>query len=98
MPTRSWSVGGGPAPPISGDSRSGTDALVIERARTLQQFFAQPFHAAAPFTKRPGSTVSRADAVRGCGEVLDGVHDDLPAEAFYFTGSIAEIRGGGVEH
>ena len=77
-----------------GEPGSGADALVIERARKLQRFFAQPFFVAAPFTKRPGSTVSRADALRGCREILDGVHDDLPAEAFYFTGSIEEIRRG----
>jgi F0F1-type ATP synthase beta subunit len=30
--------------------------------------------------------------LRGCREILDGRHDDLPVEAFYFTGSIDEIR------
>src|SRR5262249_25500271 len=77
-----------------GEPGSGADALVIERARKLQRFFAQPFFVAAPFTKRPGSTVSRADALRGCREILDGVHEDLPAEAFHFNGSIEEIRRG----
>jgi RNA polymerase sigma factor (sigma-70 family) len=71
------------------------DPVVLARAQKLQAFFSQPFFAAEPFTKRPGSYVSRADALRGCREILDGRHDDLPAEAFYFTGSIAEIRGGG---
>ena len=37
-------------------------------------------------------SVSRADALRGCREILEGRHDDLPAAAFYFTGSIEEIR------
>jgi len=36
--------------------------------------------------------VRRADALRGCREILEGRHDDLPAAAFYFTGSIEEIR------
>jgi hypothetical protein len=26
---------------------------------------------------------------------LDGLHDDLPADAFYFTGGIEDIRKGG---
>jgi F0F1-type ATP synthase beta subunit len=39
--------------------------------------------------------VNRADAVRGCAEILNGRHDDLPVDAFYFAGSIEEIRGGG---
>jgi len=70
------------------------DPALLERARKLQAFFSQPFFVAEPFTKRPGSHVSRADALRGCREILDGRHDDLPVGAFYFTGSIEEIRGG----
>ena len=77
-----------------GEPGSGADALVLERARKLQNFFAQPFFVAEPYTKRPGSYVSCADALTGCREILDGAHDDLPAEAFYFGGSIAEIRRG----
>ena len=70
------------------------DPVLLARARKLQAFFSQPFFVAEPFTKRPGSYVSRADAVRGCAEILNGRHDDLPVDAFYFTGSIEEIRGG----
>jgi hypothetical protein len=32
--------------------------------------------------------------LRGCREILDGLRDDLPADAFYFTGSIDDIRKG----
>jgi len=74
---------------------SAADPILLERARKLQAFFSQPFFVAEPFNKRPGSYVSRADAVRGCAEILNGRHDDLPVDAFYFTGSIEEIRGGG---
>ena len=38
------------------------------------------------FTRRPGLHVSRAEALRGCREILDGLHGDLPADGFYFTG------------
>jgi RNA polymerase sigma factor (sigma-70 family) len=69
-----------------------SDPILVERARKLQAFFSQPFLVAEPYTKRPGSHVSRADALRGCREILEGRHDDLPAAAFYFTGSIEEIR------
>jgi RNA polymerase sigma factor (sigma-70 family) len=68
------------------------DPVLIDRARKLQAFFSQPFYVAEPFTKRPGSHVSRADALRGCREILEGRFDDLSVEAFYFTGSIDEIR------
>ena len=47
---------------------------------------------AEPYTKRPGLFVSRAEALRGCREILDGPHDDLSDEAFYFTGGIDAIR------
>jgi F-type H+-transporting ATPase subunit beta len=70
----------------------GTVAIAGERAAKLANFFAQPFFCAEPWTKRPGSFVSLKDALQGCAEILDGRHDDLPAEAFYFDGSIAEIR------
>ena len=66
--------------------------LALERAKKLANFFAQPFFCAEPWTKRPGSFVSARDALRGCAEILDGLHDDVPVEAFYFTGSLAEIR------
>ena len=36
--------------------------------------------------------MSLQDALQGCAEILDGLHDDLPAKAFYFDGTIEEIR------
>ena len=71
---------------------SGAVEIEKRRARKLWLFFAQPFFVAEPYTKRPGVFVSRAEALRGCREILDGAHDDLPEEAFYFTGGIDEIR------
>jgi RNA polymerase sigma factor (sigma-70 family) len=80
-----------------GSPGSGSEAVLLERARKLQSFFAQPFFVAEPYTRRPGSYVSFADALSGCREILDGAHDDLPAGAFYFGGSIAEICGGRIK-
>src|SRR5439155_13402555 len=48
------------------------DPVVLARAHKLQAFFSQPFFVAEPFNKRPGSYVSRTDALRGCREILDG--------------------------
>ncbi|HWP75634.1 MAG TPA: F0F1 ATP synthase subunit beta, partial [Methylomirabilota bacterium] len=62
------------------------------RARKIQQFFAQPFYVAEPYTHQPGVTVSRAEALQICRDTLDGVHDRLPEAAFYFTGGMDEIR------
>jgi RNA polymerase sigma factor (sigma-70 family) len=74
------------------DGRAEPDALMPERARKLQSFFTQPFFVAEPYTKRPGMTVSLAEALNDCREILDGQHDDVPLEAFYFTGGMADIR------
>jgi F-type H+/Na+-transporting ATPase subunit beta len=67
------------------------DSLTIARARKVQRFFAQPFFCAEPYTGRPGVTVSVTDALRGCREILDGFHDNVPEQAFYFTGGIADV-------
>lgn len=68
------------------------DRLALDRARKLQYFFTQPFIVAEPYTKRPGVTVSLAEALCTCRGILDGQYDDLPVDAFYFSGDIAEIR------
>lgn len=78
---------GGPRVPPAG----ATD-LVKRRARKLWLFFTQPFFVAEPYTRRPGVLVSRVEALRGCREILDGLHDDLPDEAFYFTGGMDDVR------
>jgi RNA polymerase sigma factor (sigma-70 family) len=64
----------------------------LERARKLRRFFGQPFFVAEPYTHRPGVHVGASEALAACREILDGAHDDLPAEAFDFAGGIAEIR------
>jgi F0F1-type ATP synthase beta subunit len=71
---------------------STADPLVRKRARKLSNYFAQPFFCAEPWSKRRGSYVTMVESLRTCTEILDGVYDDLPAEAFYFAGGIGEIR------
>ena len=66
---------------------------MFERARRLANFFAQPFFCAEPWTRRPGADVALEASLGGCREILDGQHDDLPTEAFYFNASMVEIRG-----
>jgi F0F1-type ATP synthase beta subunit len=66
---------------------------IVGRARRLQRFFAQPFFVAEPYTKRPGAFVPRAEAIAACTAIVDGVYDDIPEEAFYFTGGIDEVLG-----
>jgi RNA polymerase sigma factor (sigma-70 family) len=67
-------------------------SIVIERARKLANYFAQPFFCAEPWTKRAGAHVPLPEALKTCTDILDGTHDDLPTGAFYFAGGIEEIR------
>ena len=75
-------------------AKSGAVRLARERALKLQNYFTQPFFCAEPWTKLPGATVGRAEALRNCREILDGQHDDVPVEQFYFRGGIDDIRCG----
>jgi RNA polymerase sigma factor (sigma-70 family) len=71
------------------------DDRIITRAEKLRRFLGQPFFSAERYTHRPGALVPLAESLRVCGEILDGVHDDVPTEAFFFTGGIDEIRSQG---
>jgi RNA polymerase sigma factor (sigma-70 family) len=76
------------------DSQEGTDdRLMRERARKLQNYFAQPFFAAESFSNRAGAHVGVDEALRTCREILEGRYDTIPEKAFYFAGGIEEIRG-----
>jgi RNA polymerase sigma factor (sigma-70 family) len=75
----------------------GAEAQAFERSRKLANYLAQPFFCAEPWTKRPGSHVRLATVLADCADILDGRHDDLPADAFYFGGSMAELRARGSE-
>jgi F-type H+-transporting ATPase subunit beta len=75
------------------DLHASADKTILERALKLQNYFTQPFFIAEPYTKRSGATVSAAEALRTCRDILDGHYDDLPADAFFFSGGMAEISG-----
>jgi F-type H+/Na+-transporting ATPase subunit beta len=69
------------------ESYAGDDKLILERALKLQNYFTQPFFIAAPYTKRPGTTVRLAESLQTCRDILNGRDDDLPTDAFYFSAS-----------
>ncbi|OGH88167.1 MAG: F0F1 ATP synthase subunit beta [Candidatus Magasanikbacteria bacterium RIFOXYC2_FULL_42_28] len=73
---------------------SDEDKLTVSRARKIQKFLSQPFFVAEQFTGREGKYVKIADTVRGFREILDGVHDKLPEQAFYMRGGIDEAVKG----
>jgi F-type H+-transporting ATPase subunit beta len=66
------------------------DKLTVARARKIQRFLAQPMYTAEAFTGTPGVYVPIAETVRGFKEILDGKHDNLPEQAFYFVGTIEQ--------
>jgi F-type H+-transporting ATPase subunit beta len=70
------------------DELSDEDKLVVARARKLQNFLSQPMFVAEPFTSLAGQYVRREDTIRSFSEIVQGLHDDLPEEAFYMVGSI----------
>ncbi len=67
---------------------SDDDKRVVARARRIQRFFSQPMFVAEQFTGTPGQYVSIAETVRGFKEILTGMHDELPEQAFYMVGTI----------
>jgi F-type H+-transporting ATPase subunit beta len=72
------------------DELSEEDRLTVARARKVERFLSQPFFVAEVFTGSPGKYVSLADSIDGFNNLLDGSYDDLPEQAFYLVGDIAE--------
>jgi len=79
------------------DELSDEDKLTVARARKIQRFLTQPMFVAEQFTGTPGAYVAVADTVRGFKEILDGVHDGLPEQAFYMVGNIESAVAKGRE-
>jgi F-type H+-transporting ATPase subunit beta len=67
------------------------DKLTVSRARKVQRFLSQPFHVAEIFTGIPGAYVKIADTVRDFKEIIEGKHDDIPEQAFYLKGGMADV-------
>lgn len=72
------------------DELSDDDKLVVSRARKVQRFLSQPFNVAEQFTGMDGKYVPIKETVRGFREILDGLHDSLPEQAFLYVGTIEE--------
>jgi len=70
---------------------SDEDKLTVARARKIQRFLSQPFHVAEEFTGRPGKYVPVEETVRGFKEIVEGLHDDKPEQAFYMVGGIDDV-------
>lgn len=66
---------------------------IVNRARRLQRFFAQPFHVAEQFTGNPGVYIKLEDTIRDAKAILAGKYDDKPESWFYMVpGSLADKK------
>jgi len=70
---------------------SDEDKVVVIRARRLQKFLSQPFFVAEQFTGIEGRYVPLAQTLAGFEQICDGLHDDVPEQAFQMTGTIEEV-------
>jgi F-type H+-transporting ATPase subunit beta len=68
------------------------DKLTVARARKIQRFLGQPNFVAERFTGQPGEYVTVKETVEGFNEILQGGCDDLPEQAFFSVGTIAQAR------
>jgi F-type H+-transporting ATPase subunit beta len=73
------------------DELSAEDKLVVVRARKIAKFLSQPFHVAEVFTGTPGTYVKLDETITGFGDIVAGKYDDIPEQAFYMVGTIAEV-------
>jgi F-type H+-transporting ATPase subunit beta len=74
------------------DELSEEDKLVVSRARKIERFFSQPFFVAEQFTGKKGTYTKIADTIRSFDDITSGKADDLPEQAFLYTGTLDEVR------
>jgi F-type H+/Na+-transporting ATPase subunit beta len=67
------------------------DRKTVARARKIQKFLSQPFFVAEVFTGAKGKYVPLKETIRGFKEILEGLHDDKPEQAFYMKGGIDDV-------
>jgi F-type H+/Na+-transporting ATPase subunit beta len=72
------------------DELSEEQKQTVSRARKIERFLSQPFHVAEVFTGTKGQYVKLEDTIRGFKEIVEGKHDDLPEQAFYYVGTIEQ--------
>ena len=67
------------------------DKKSVYRARKIQKFLPQPTHVAERFSGLKGVYVKIEDTVDGFEKIVNGEVDDLPENAFYNVGTIADV-------
>ena len=72
------------------DELSDRDKDIVNRARKIQRFLAQPMFVAEKFTGMDGVYVPVNETVRGFKAIISGEYDDLPEAAFYNVGTLED--------
>ena len=68
------------------------DRLVVQRARRLQRYLTQPFHAMTAQNADLGVSVPLARTLSDCEAFLSGRYDEIPEERCYMRGAMDEGR------
>src|ERR1700749_3779564 len=74
------------------DELSEEDKLIVSRARKIERFFSQPFFVAEQFTGKKGIYTKLADTLKSFDGICNGEADDLPEQAFLYTGTLDDVR------
>jgi F-type H+/Na+-transporting ATPase subunit beta len=69
---------------------SDADRQVVQRARRLQRYLTQPFHAMTSQNATAGVSVPLAQTLADCEAFLHGQYDELPEERCYMRGAMFE--------
>ncbi|MGL4972437.1 MAG: F0F1 ATP synthase subunit beta [Culicoidibacterales bacterium] len=72
------------------DELSEEDKQIVHRARRIRNFLSQPFTVAEQFTGMQGKYVPVKESVRAFKEILEGLHDELPEQAFLYVGTVED--------
>jgi F-type H+/Na+-transporting ATPase subunit beta len=68
------------------------DRSVVARARRLERFLTQPFFTTEQFTGLKGRLVAVADTLDGCERIMRDEFQDVPEQALYMIGTVAEVK------
>ena len=68
------------------------DQRVVKRARRLQNYLTQPFHAISQESGLEGVSVPLEQTLSDCEAFLQGAYDDIPEDRCYMRGSMAAER------
>ena len=72
------------------DELSEEDKVVVKRAKRVQKFLTQPLFTAEFATGIPGKYIPLAETVTDFEKIINGECDELPEQAFYMVGNLAD--------